>query len=65
MFDIDENLLVDIFTFGYEKDINGNLIIEKEEDIDLKIEITTPYVETKLVDDFINDESEYGEIDNI
>ncbi len=63
--DIDENLLVDIFTFGYEKDINGNLIIEKEEDIDLKIEITTPYVETKLVDDFINDESEYGEIDNI
>ena len=42
--------------------------ISKEDDYvedDIKLIIDTPYVETKIVDDFIDEDSEYGEIDNV
>ena len=63
--ELDEKTLNDIFTFGYLKDESGNFILDDEKEDDIKLEITTPYVETKIVDDFIDEDSEYGDIDNV
>ena len=63
--ELDEKTLNDIFTFGYLKDEYGNFILDDEKEDDIKLEITTPYVETKMVDDFIDEDSEYGDIDNV
>ena len=57
--------LESIFSFGYLRDENGNLIVDNDVDDVIEIEITTPYVETKIVDSFEESDDEYGEIDNV
>ncbi len=54
-----------IFTFGYLRDSLGNLIVDDVAEEEIILEITTPKVETVMVDDFESDDSEYGEIDNV
>lgn len=57
--------LEDIFSFGYLKNENGNLIVDDDVDDVIEIEITTPYVETKIVDSFEESDDEYADIDNV
>ena len=62
---LDENKMNELFTFGYLKDEDGNIIVDDTNYEDLEIEITTPIIETKYVDEFDESDNEFGEIDNI
>ena len=62
---LDENKMNELFTFGYLKDEDGNIIVDDTNYEDIEIEITTPIIETKYVDEFDESDIEFGEIDNI
>lgn len=60
--EIKEEDLKKLLSFGYLKDEFGNFIIDDEIVDDIKLEINTPYVETLIVDEFID---EFTDSDNI
>jgi hypothetical protein len=60
-----EEELNEIFTFGYLKDEDGNFVIDDEKEDEISLKITTPYVETKIVESFDDEENIYGDIDNV
>ena len=62
---LEDNKMNELFTFGYLKDEDGNIIVDDTNYEDLEIEITTPIIETKYVDEFDESDIEFGEIDNI
>ncbi len=63
--ELNEEVIEKIFTFGYIKDEEGNLVIDDVVEEEINLEINTPYVETKMVEDFDESDNEFGEIDNV